>query len=170
MKLKTLFYVGMISALLLAAGAACGGDDDDGGSSPTPSETSTPRATRPADFPEGFPEDFPLYPGAAYEQGLRYEEQVLVLFTAPDVRSTIADFYREQLQAEPWTLVSEVESSNNQTLLLTFRSETDGVRGTLTLSAGAPGAGTTISVIFALPGFGQSSLTDTPTPEPSDSQ
>jgi len=160
----------MISALLLAAGAACGGDDDGGGSSPTPSETSTPRASRQADFPDGFPEGFPLYPGAAYEQGLRYESQVVVLFTAPDVRSMVADFYRERLQAEPWTLASEMAISNNQTLLLTFRNEADGGRGTVSLSVGAPGAGTTISIIFALPGFGESSPSDTPTPEPSDSR
>lgn len=172
MKLKTLFHIGMISALLLAIGAACssGDDGDNGGSSPTPSETSTPRISRAADLPDGFPAEFPLYAGAAYEQGVRYEEQVLALFTSPDARNVIADFYREQLQTEPWTLVSEVEGSGGRTLLMTFLRDADNLRGTLTLAAGSPGAGTTISVIFALPGFGLSTPTETPTPEPSESQ
>ena len=151
LKLKALFYISMIisGAMLLTASAACSSDGDGDGDG-TPSDTSTPRATRPVDFPEGFPDEFPLYPGATYQQGVHYEQQLFVLFTSPDSRPIIAEFYRDRLQAEPWTLESEAGGNSGQILIMTFRNDDTNLLGSVTLASGDSAGETIINAIFLL--------------------
>jgi hypothetical protein len=151
LNIKLLVYTSMIAIAVVTA-AACGGDNDGAEDSPTATTATTPRPTAPDRFPADYPEEFPSYPGASLDQGARYEGQVLVLFSSPDARDDIADFYREKLQEEPWELLTERISDNGNTLVMTFRHSSENVRGSVTLSVGSsPGAGTTINAVFTVP-------------------
>jgi hypothetical protein len=81
---------------------------------PTPATVPTPAGPQPTIDPSksGLPEDVPLYPGATNLQSLG---GMGIEYTAPAAPDLVASFYRQQLAAAGWSLLTE-DTSSGQTM------------------------------------------------------
>jgi hypothetical protein len=157
---KLLAVIALVAVMALAM--ACGDDDADSTASPT--DAGTPRPTAPLNLPADFPEDFPLYDNMSLDQGARFENQVLAAFFTPAEPGEVAAYYRAELAQEPWEIVTDKVNALGDVITLTFRHSSSEVRGTLTLSEPAAGAGTAVNTSFVVPQ--EASPLDTAQPTP----
>jgi hypothetical protein len=90
----------------------------------------------------GLPEDVPIYPGAE----VSFSTEGMTAFNAADGVSDVADFYREALSAEGWTMESDDEMGSmvqqtwkkgERTLTLLVSSEDGGSSGMITIEGGS---------------------------------
>lgn len=150
--MKLIKGIGLAATLITLVLVACGGDDNsEGTESATATVTGTPRPTAPLILPADFPEHFALHPAMSYDQGARFENQVLAAFTAAADSAGLATFYREQLTTEPWELVSESANAEGTVITINFRDVDAEIRGILTLSSPEAAGGTSINLRFTVP-------------------
>jgi hypothetical protein len=135
--------VALVLVAILALLSACSGDDDGGDSIGTPAEsngsavkTSGPSATIPySHLPAGYPEGFPLYPGSSLGQTVNYQGQVHATLESDDAAEVVAAYYRTVISEAPWEALAETTDAVQGVILLRFRNTTDGITGTVTITA-----------------------------------
>ena len=83
-----------------------------------------------AEVAEGFPEDLPLYPGAKLLGSMLAGEGGMITLQSGDEPAEIADFYRENLVEQGWTLSAEMDLGGQQVLAV----EKEGRNGAVQVS------------------------------------
>jgi hypothetical protein len=149
-RIRALVLAVIALPLFLALVGACGDDDEAEVTSTPAGESATPRAPL-GPYPADYPEDFPEYPNASLGFTSRIYDQVLVTLSTDDSRSIVADFYRQQLSEEPWSVLVETEEPAQNQITIRFKHNTDDITGTLTIAtSGAETSSTVMSMRFVV--------------------
>ncbi|HEY7477139.1 MAG TPA: hypothetical protein VIB62_02785 [Actinomycetota bacterium] len=148
--LRTIRAAVVAIVLVAVAGAACAGDEDPPGAGAdlvpatgTPSEATPPPSLDVVvgELPDGFPTSFPLPEGSEPSGSASIGAGYVVWFSSQDVPiDDLPSFFNEELPAEGWTIVSEVDVSQGGVDYHAFEIEGHGYTGGIYLGEGAPGA------------------------------
>lgn len=100
-------------------------------------------------LPEGFPSDFPVYPGAKVVSSSTVQGEkdsgMSVVWETSDSQATVADYYKKELPAAGYSVVSTFAA--NDSLTISFKKgETEGFMGVTS----GEGGKTTISVTIGV--------------------
>jgi hypothetical protein len=134
--------------LLLATGLACGGDEPEPlPDQDTPARLSSVAAQRTGpgeEVPEDFPEDVPFYPGAETVSAVWHPDRGAgsAQLTSTDSPEDVAQWYRERLPEEEWTL-GESEGASGAIRLPAWKG---GNQLMVSLEADEPDGGTSIRI------------------------
>jgi hypothetical protein len=107
------------------------------------------------ELPAGFPQDFPVYAKAtAYMATVAPEGgRFLVEWRSSDSLDQVRDFYKRELDTEPWQVENVQDIAEMETTVITFaRRDSSGEQGTVAIaSAQEDGQHVTIALSLTAP-------------------
>jgi hypothetical protein len=130
---RLLLMVGLLS--LLAVASACGGDEKE---ITIPGDGGDVKITAGGELPNEFPDDFPIFEDAKLTGSVRGEQEgqsgFFVTWETDASMDEVTDFYKEELDKDPWKTASVITSDEGA--LITFtRSDNENFGGGVTVSS-----------------------------------